>query len=259
MIQKPLQPVLVCLCLFLFISGFSQSKNESFYVYRADWSAAPSLDSCTYFMHVIKKSDTEYICRYYNKLGPLIRQESYKDEALSIPNGRFCWYNSKGKIDSCGMVKNFHKDGHWDYFIGDSTGITYTDEYDNGKFVKRKGAIKADTVKIADSSSGTFTVVQIGAQFPNGDKGWLKYMEKNLQNPARFNSIFSPGRYTVTVCFLINKQGYTEDIYLKKSIEWSADKEVIDIIQKSPAWKPATVNGKPVYYRQTENISFGIE
>lgn len=234
-------------------------KNESFYAYRADWSAAPSLDSCTYFMHAIKKSDSEYICRYYNKLGPMIRQESYKDEALTIPNGRFCWYNSKGKIDSCGLVKNFHKDGHWDYFIGDSVGITYTDEYDNGIFVKRNGAVKTDTAKTMDISSERFTIVQTEAQFQNGNKGWLKYLEKNLENPERFNSIFPAGRYIVNICFLINKQGYTDDIYLKRSIEWSVDKEVIDIIKKSPAWKPAMQNGKPVYYRQTENISFGIE
>jgi len=256
-LQKLLQPFLVSLCSLLFLSAFPQSKNESFYVYRADWSAAPSLDSCTYFMHEIKKSDSEFICRYYNKFGPMIKQESYKDADLTIPNGRFCWYNSKGKIDSCGLVKNFHKDGHWEYFMGDSMSFTYYDEYDNGKFIKRAGAIKKDTAESSDSLS--VTIVQIEAQFNNGSKGWVKYLERNLENPPRFNSIFSPGRYTVTISFLVNKQGRTEDIYLKKSVEWSADKEVMDIIEKSPAWKPATVNGKPVYYRQTENISFGIE
>ena len=90
--------VLCSLLIFPINKTFSQKTNENFYVFKADWSAAKSIDDSTYFMQEIKDNDTEYVCRYYNKSGPMVRQETYKDESLTIPNGRFCWYNEKGKI-----------------------------------------------------------------------------------------------------------------------------------------------------------------
>src|SRR5205085_5112232 len=138
-----------------------------------------------------------------------------KDEALTIPNGRFCWYDTKGQIDSCGLVSNSHKDGEWDYFLGDSIKPTYYDEYDNGKYLLRH--IIADTIaKTAPDTSGkVFTSIQVEAKFKNGSKDWVKYLQRNLQTPARFISIFPRGTYTATVCFLVNKQGNTDDIYLR--------------------------------------------
>jgi antitoxin component YwqK of YwqJK toxin-antitoxin module len=125
--------MLICCCG----QAFAQSKNETFYAYKSDWRPASSIDVCAYFMVEIKKSDTEYVCRYYNKTGPMIKQETYRNDSLTIPNGRFCWYNEQGKIDSCGWVTNFKKDGRWEHFYGDSSKPTFYEEYDNGKFIKR--------------------------------------------------------------------------------------------------------------------------
>ena len=233
-----------------FHQTFSQPTEGNFYAFKADWTPAKSIDDCTYFMQATKKSDTEYICRYYNKNGPMIKQETYKDAELSIPNGRFCWYNEKGKIDSCGLVKNFKKDGRWDYFFGDSTNPTYYQYYDNGKFVKQ-------------SSYGSYNtpdddVTKQAAIFRNGNKGWIKYLTNNLITPDRLKNTLGRGKYVITVCFLVDLQGKIHDIYLRQSVEWSADAEIFLIIQKSPAWSPATENGEPVYYRQVENITYVI-
>jgi hypothetical protein len=230
----------------------AQKSNDEFYAFNSDWSSAKSIDESTYFMQKIKQGDSEFVCRYYNKLGPMIKQETYKDADLTIPNGRFCWYNEKGKIDSCGIVKNFKKDGRWDYFFGDSTNPTFYDEYDNGKFVKRSASKTIDVSKsdVEDSIQK--------ATFQNGTKGWLRYLEKNLITPDRLIKNLGRGNYVITTCFLINKQGNIEDLYLRKSVEWSADAEVFLIFKKSPVWIPATKKGKPVYYRQIQNITFNI-
>ncbi len=79
-----------------------------------------------------------------------------------------------------------------------------------------------------------------------------------MRTPERFLKIFHSGTYTVTVSFQIDKQGAVQDLYLRKSVEWSADSEVFSIFQKSPLWIPATQNGKPVLYRQVQDISFNI-
>jgi len=61
---------------------------------------------------------------------------------------------------------------------------------------------------------------------------------------------FGKGKYQVTSCFLITKQGNTDDMFLTKSCEWSADAEVFRIIKESPKWQPATRNGNPVNFWQ---------
>lgn len=229
----------------------AQSINGTFYVFNTDWTPAKSFDNCTYFMQQIMISDSEYVCRYYNKVGPMMKQESYKDAALTIPNGFFCWYNTKGKIDSSGWVRNFKKDDKWDYFMGDSVNATYYDEYDNGKYLERKSyATTSDSLE-KDST-------QTEAIFGKGVKDWSKYIQHNLKVPNRLASNFKAGTYKVTVCFTINKVGKIINPYLKQSVEWSADESVFDLLSNSPDWKPAIQKGQPVYFRQQENISMNL-
>ncbi len=247
----------LCIVLLIFIAQacFAQTANENFYAFKADWSAATSIDKSTYFMHEIKKSDTEYVCRYYNKFGPMIKQEVYKDSTLSTPNGFFCWYNEKGKLDSCGWVENFKKDSYWYYFMGDSLNSTYYDKYDYGKFLYRKSTAQpgADTAKEEKDST------QKEAVFKTGTKDWTNYVSQHLKVPDRFASNFKAGKYTATVSFTINKQGKTENIYLIQSLEWSADAVIFNLIENSPLWQPAIQKGKPVLYRQKESIKMALE
>jgi hypothetical protein len=239
------------LLLFIAQAGSAQNSNESFYAFKADWSPASSIEQCTYFMQEIKKSDSEYVCRYYQKMGPMIKQEVYKDAALSIPNGLFCWYNKKGKMDSCGWVANFKKDRYWYYFLGDSTKYTYYEKYDNGKLLKKETFQQA----VSDTTGGhEVAVTQKEAVFKKGANDWTNYISKNLKVPDRFTSIVGRGKYTVTVCFTISTEGKTQDVYLFNSLEWSADAVIFDLIEQSPHWQPALQNGEPVKYVQKQNL-----
>jgi hypothetical protein len=246
----------LCIVLFAFIANDSlaQSTEGDFYVFNADWSPAKSFDKCTYFMHQIKRSDSEYVCRYYTKYGPMIKQESYRDSTLTIPNGSFCWYNENGKIDSSGWVHNYKKDKRWEYFMGDSINATYYDEYDNGKYLGRKIYSKTDTLGSSEKDS-----TQKEAVFGNGVKDWTKFVEHNLKVPDRLAGSFKAGIYTVTVSFAINKVGKVVNPYIKQSVEWSADESVFDLLNKSPDWKPAIQKGKPVYFIEQEDIKMQLE
>ena len=87
--------------LLAFQANIAFSQNEKtplLYFYKNDWSAANNMDSATYFMHKIRESDTSYVCRYYQKTGPLVRWETYKDSSLKNPHGIWAWYNGNGDI-----------------------------------------------------------------------------------------------------------------------------------------------------------------
>jgi hypothetical protein len=92
----------------------------------------------------------------------------------------------------------------------------------------------------------------------NSYKQWRQYLEKNVTIPERFLSVLKRDNYEVAYSFCVNKEGRTEDIFVIKSCEWSADAEVIAGIRKSPRWEPATENGHKVNYYQNQSITFQI-
>lgn len=247
--------------------------DASIYLFNKDWSGAKSLDDAVYIMESIKENDSLYVCRYYNKLGPMVKQESFLDSEWAIPNGRFCWYNAKGDLDSVGLVYRGRKDSYWTYYRDDKTYLNIT--YDKGKLVEKtdydakmiyyaNGAHESfEEKKIKDSlekitSDTTFKTVQVEAKYNGGMDAWVSYISANLVTPDRFMNIMGRGKYTVIVCFLVNKEGATDDIYLSHSVEWSGDREILNLIKNSPRWQPAQQNGKHVYYRQKQSISYAV-
>jgi len=263
--------LLVFFCFLLFAATcFAQNNKEGFYLFKADWTATRNINNATYFMHQVKESDTEFVCRYYQKLGPMIRQESYKDEKLEVPNGVFIWYNKEGKIDSMGNVVNNLRNGKWNFY-DQNFNASYAIEYDNGVEVKKedfskkkaseiKVASKVDSIPKTGDSIKVFTVVQIPAEFPGGTKGWQDYLSHNVKTPDRFINMSpkSGARATNEVSFIINKKGKIKDVFLLKSCEWSVDMETLRVIKNAPDWKPAVQNGREVIYRHRQSLTYVV-
>ncbi len=238
---------------------FGQKTTGNFFIYKKDGIPAADTKEAAFLLHVFPLNDTTYLSRYYNFKGPMIRQESYKDSNLTIPNGRFCWYNNDGFLDSTGMVSEGKKDGNWSYVV--SKTETHSVDYEKGKRVKEQifyydkdgKSIHQDSTgeKIKDST-------QKAAEFKNGVKDWVTYCQKNLHTPERLQNVLQDGTHTCRVCFLVDKKGHTKDIYLTQSCEWSGDAEVMRLIADSPQWKPAVEKGDPVLYRQKQSLSYRV-
>lgn len=275
------QYIIFCCCSILFASFALQAsaqknkKNDplaeaSIYLYKADWSAAANLDECIYFMQVIKQDDSCYICRYYQKFGPMARQESYKDEDLTIPNGRFCWYNVKGNLDSTGWVKNGRKDNYWDYYKEGEHTLSI--KYYNGKYINKTDYVakifydeNGNQISLEEKQKedslymDSLKVVQVAPKFKKGQKDWIQYIQDNLETPDRLVNVLGHGTHTAIVVFLINKNGFVDtDIYLLKSVEWYGDAEVFSLITSSPQWQPAYQNGEPVFFRMKQSLTFQV-
>jgi TonB family protein len=63
----------------------------------------------------------------------------------------------------------------------------------------------------------------------------------------------------LTVVFTINTQGKAENIAVQQSLGEPFEREAIRVIQHMPAWKPATVNNKPVPSRMSIPLTFQIK
>ena len=266
----------ICLILFaaLFVSAYSQQdQNDMAYLFRKDWSAANSTKEATYFMKPIHENDSTYICRYYNKFGSMVLQESFLDSMLTIPNGRFCWYDQNGMLDSTGLVYMTHKTGVWNYY-NDAGEPVLSMVYDDGRLVEKRDYLRKEVADgkgnniehtteettnhalVSDSLTKNLPVNNASFALPDSGEQWKDYLKENIAVPERFIGIYQNGSCTAVISFTINKQGRIEDIYFTHSCEWSADNEVFNAVKKSPPLRFTEKNGDVTEYNMQQAVTF---
>lgn len=256
---------LIVLMLLTHSIAYTQQKSDVFYLYQSDWSPTNDVKEASYFMQVVSENDTTFFCRYYQKTGPMVKQECFKDGGLTVPNGVFIWYNTNGWMDSSGTVKNGIKDGWW-YKYDDTAAVIRKTYYADAKKIKtidyllKKEIYPDGIVKEIEEQKDTSKEehIMVGASYPGGAKGWTKYLMKNLVTPERFQNIIRNGAGNVVISFLVNKEGNPAELTILKSCEWSADAEVFRIIKAGGKWAPATIDGTKVIYRQKQSITFQV-
>ena len=269
--------LIVYLFLLAFISKSAISKqNEEgvFYLFKKDWSLAKDIKQAAYFMQLKHDNDSTYICRYYNKFSSMIRQESYLDSTFTIPNGRFCWYDQNGMLDSTGLVNRKRKTGAWKYY-DDNGQLTVVIIYNNGHLVEKRDYLKKEftdekgnkipysinkdavpDARIADSSTGEVLFKNISIGEEDSNEQWKDYLKKAITVPERFINVYGNFWCNAVISFIINNEGKPDDIYLTHSCEWSADDEVLQAVKKSPPMRVAKKYENSVEYSLQQDVTF---
>jgi protein TonB len=239
-VQKSMRRLFFFLCfLFSYTLSHAQQIDGIYSLFKKDWSRARSIDQAVYFMHQTKEDDTLYVRRFYNKNGPMIKWESFKDPACEIPNGIFAWYNEGGTIDSSCKVVN---------------GLVTDSRSAVNKPVVNPEPVTGDT-----TTTRVFTVVQVPAEFEGGLKAWSNYLMKTIETPDRFTRLSKAGtKATVGVSFMVGTDGGICNVFIERSYEWSVDMESIRVIKNAPHWKPAVQNGKTVVYKHKQNLTYAV-
>lgn len=115
----------------------------------------------------------------------------------------------------------------------------------------------AAPTKPVEEVSPRFIKEESGAEFPGGLSAFSRFLSKHLRAPADLR----PGeKKTVLAQFMVDINGKISEIIILNSAGDYYDKEVIRVLNKMPAWKPAVQNGHKtaIYFKQP--VSFlGIE
>jgi hypothetical protein len=104
--------------------------------------------------------------------------------------------------------------------------------------------------KVKDET--TYYTVEQDAVFNNGDLStFKKYVEEKIN--VETNSIYG----VLTVTFTVDARGLTRDIYVVRGLNAKTDSLAVQIIKKSPTWKPARNGGKEVNQSRAVNLVVG--
>ena len=89
---------------------------------------------------------------------------------------------------------------------------------------------------------------------PNDFAVWVS---QNVKYPKSAKEAGIEG--TVKVHFVIDKKGKISEAHVCESVHPLLDKEAVKVIKKSPKWKPAKKDGRPVKVSYTMPVMFNFK
>lgn len=102
-----------------------------------------------------------------------------------------------------------------------------------------------------------FTFVEQQPSFPGGESEMNKFIKKNLKYPPA--ALRNGLEGLVVVQFVVNKEGQISDVQVVKKLGGGTDEEAMRVVKMMPAFAPAKQNGRPVSFRYTLPVRFGLQ
>ena len=98
--------------------------------------------------------------------------------------------------------------------------------------------------------------IQKSAEFPGGQKGWVNFLEENMDRDVPERNGAPTGNYLVIISFVIDKEGNLTELKAENDPGFGTKEEALKIMKRSPRWIPASQNGKNVIYRHRQMVGF---
>lgn len=121
-----------------------------------------------------------------------------------------------------------------------------------------KGTGVVEAPKPVEDENKIFEKVEIEASVNMSQ--WRRHLENQLQRYIEdaANSGMSPGQYTVSVRFLVEKDGSITDVKALNDPGYGLAKGAEEVVKRGPKWSPGEQNGRKVRSYHTQPITFVI-
>ena len=110
---------------------------------------------------------------------------------------------------------------------------------------------------ITEEPEKPFIIVEQMPQFPGGEKEMMKFIKNNLRYPTTAIEMGISG--TVTVNFVVGRDGRINNIKVIRGIGGGCDEEAVRILEKMPPWIPGKQGGMTVLVSYTVPFKFVLQ
>ncbi len=125
--------------------------------------------------------------------------------------------------------------------------------------VEDKGTGVVEVPKVPDDEGKIFTKVEVEAEFPGGQSAWVNFLKKNLNGDVPMDNGAGEGTYTLTVKFVVSKDGSLSEISCENDPGFGTCQEAIRVLKKTRNWTPAIQNGRNVKAYHRQPITFLVQ
>jgi len=101
-----------------------------------------------------------------------------------------------------------------------------------------------------------FMVVENMPEFPGGDLGLMKYIQKKVKYPPIAKEYNITGK--VYISFVVDKSGSVTNVKVVRGVDKNLDAEAVRVIKSLPKYKPGKQRGKAVRVMFTVPINFTL-
>ena len=101
-----------------------------------------------------------------------------------------------------------------------------------------------------------FMVVENMPEFPGGDLGLMKYIQKNVRYPAIAKEYNITGK--VYVSFIVDKTGSVTNVKIVRGVDKNLDAEALRVVKSLPKYTPGRQMGRPVRVMFTIPVNFKL-
>ncbi|MBT3612473.1 MAG: energy transducer TonB [Flavobacteriales bacterium] len=109
---------------------------------------------------------------------------------------------------------------------------------------------------IEEDDDEFFMVVENMPEFPGGDLGLMKYIQKNVKYPAIAKEYNITGK--VYVSFIVDRSGSVTNAKIVRGVDKNLDAEALRVVKSLPKYKPGKQRGKAVRVMFTIPINFTL-
>jgi TonB family protein len=160
-------------------------------------------------------------------------------------------YFENQKVKLIGRLKEGNRDAKWILKREDGTKMMELNYMMDS--LAQTTCFEADGSTLAKGDC----IYEKPAEFPGGNQGWAKFLEKYLVYPTYAVNKNIQG--VVRIQFIVSKDGSISEFTILNSPDKSLSGEVLRLMKKSPKWQPAIQYNQPVIFRHVQAITFKLE
>ena len=129
-------------------------------------------------------------------------------------------------------------------------------EIENEVEIEETDTDEDEIVEIEEDDEEFFMVVENMPEFPGGDLGLMKFIQKNVKYPAIAKEYNITGK--VYVSFIVDRQGKVTNVKIVRGVDKNLDAEAFRVVSSLPKYKPGRQRGKAVRVMFTIPINFTL-
>jgi protein TonB len=109
---------------------------------------------------------------------------------------------------------------------------------------------------VEEDDDEVFMVVENMPEFPGGDLGLMKYIQRNVKYPPIAKEYNITGK--VFISFVVDRSGSVTNVKVVRGVDKNLDAEAVRVIKSLPKYKPGKQRGKAVKVMFTVPINFTL-
>ena len=129
-------------------------------------------------------------------------------------------------------------------------------EIENEVEIEETETDEEEMIEIEEDDEEFFMVVENMPEFPGGDLGLMKFIQKNVRYPAIAKEYNITGK--VYVSFIVDKKGNVTNVKIVRGVDKNLDAEAVRVVSSLPKYKPGKRRGKAVRVMFTIPINFTL-